>query len=89
MERITGMAGPKVWLPGWVAAGSATMMKVVEQTGLRFPFSSEALAAMDDYTYWAKAHKAISELGWRSRPLEETISETVYFLQNGRGGSRG
>jgi nucleoside-diphosphate-sugar epimerase len=86
-EKITGMSSAKLWAPGWAAGLVSNLLGVSESLGLRMPFTAEALAAMNDYTYWATAEKAKRELGWKSRPVEETLRDTLRYLQAERRGS--
>jgi dihydroflavonol-4-reductase len=83
-EHITGMRGARVWAPGWAAAGMAALLGVMERLGMHLAFSTEALAVMNDYTYWATAAKAERELGWKRRPTEETLKETLAFRRGQR-----
>ena len=64
-EKITGIRSTGLWAPGWVAGISSALLGLLERLGMRGPFSSEALATMNDYTFWAKADKARRELGWK------------------------
>ncbi|HLF27187.1 MAG TPA: NAD-dependent epimerase/dehydratase family protein [Anaerolineae bacterium] len=81
-EKITGIPAPKVWLPGWLAGGLARLVSVLERAfGLRAAFSSEALLTMADYTFYASAAKAMRELGWQPRPIEETFKETLSTIR--------
>jgi len=80
-EKITGIRATKLWAPGWVAGLSAELVGMLEKIGWRSPYSSEALAVMDDYTFWAKADKARRELGWNPRPTEETLRDVLTYLQ--------
>ena len=81
LEAISGIAGAKLWLPGWAAGVSSAAMGALEKLGMQGKFSAEALATMNDYTYWATADKAERELGWRRRPTDETLKETLEYLR--------
>lgn len=81
LEKISGMQGARIWAPGWFAGMSAATLGMLENLGLRGPYSSEALLAMKDYTYWASAEKAQRELGWKRRPTEDTLRDTLTYLQ--------
>ncbi|MGE5072085.1 MAG: NAD-dependent epimerase/dehydratase family protein, partial [Anaerolineae bacterium] len=80
-EKLTGTPAAKFWLPGWAAQSMSGLMAALERAGMRGAFSSEGLATMNDYTYWASADKAQRELGWRRRPLEETLRDALTYLQ--------
>ncbi|HTP00109.1 MAG TPA: NAD-dependent epimerase/dehydratase family protein [Anaerolineales bacterium] len=83
-EKITGIHATNAWLPGWGAAGLSGMAGLMERMGMQMAFSSEALAAMNDYTYWASADKAARELGWTRRATEETLKDILAYLQTTR-----
>lgn len=86
LEQIAGIPAPRVWLPGWMASGMSKIVGFMERAfGLRIEFSSEALAAVADYTFFGSADKAKRELGWQPRPVEETLRETLEALKPGVG----
>ena len=77
-EKITGVAAPRMWLPGWAAEGMAKLVGLLERAfGLRMTLSSEALNSLADYTFYGSAGKARRELGWQPRPVEETFKEAL------------
>jgi hypothetical protein len=53
------------------------MIGAMESVGLHLPFAAESLGTLNDYTFWATADKAIRELGWKLRPLEDTLREVL------------
>jgi nucleoside-diphosphate-sugar epimerase len=82
LERVAGIPAPKIWVPGWMAAGMARVVGFLERAfELRTEYSSEALNAMADYTFFASAEKAKRELGWQPRPVEETFRETLAAMR--------
>ncbi len=81
LEKLSGIHGAGIWLPGWFANMSAETLASLEKFGLRGPFSAEALREMNDCTYWATAGKAEGELGWKRRPTHETLTDTLTYLQ--------
>lgn len=84
-QKLTGLPAPRVWLPGWLAGASAVTAGWLERAlKVRLPFSSEALATLNDYTFWASAEKAKRELGWRPRPVEQTFKEVLDYEQSRR-----
>jgi nucleoside-diphosphate-sugar epimerase len=77
-QAICGIPAPKHWLPGWTASLSASLVGGLEQAfKLKTALSSEALTTQADYTFYATADKAKRELGWESRPLEQTFKEVL------------
>ena len=79
-EKLTGIRATKLWAPGWAAGFSSTLVGLLEKLGLRIAFSSEALATLNDYTFWGNSEKAKRELGWKLRPIEETLKEILTTL---------
>lgn len=88
--QITGITAPRIWGPGWLAAGLAQVLAVFEGLGAALPVSSEALAVLADYTFWATADKARKELSWSPRPVEQVLREVMEYelKQRGRGSPR-
>jgi len=77
-QSICGVPAPKIWLPGWTADLSASLVAGLEKVfKLKMTLSSEALTTQADYTFYAKADKARRELGWQPRPLEQTFKEVL------------
>lgn len=77
-QSICGLPAPKLWLPGWTAHISSRLVAGLENAfKLRMTVSSEVLETQADYTFYATAEKAQRELGWQSRPLEQTFKEVL------------
>ena len=77
-QKICGLPAPKLWLPGWAAHASASIMSGLERTlKLKMALSSEALETQADYTFYASSEKARRELGWQPRPMEQTFKEVL------------
>lgn len=72
-SRLSGVPAPALRLPPGVAFSAAD---AVERFGMPFPISAEeARSASMWWTY--SAAKAKRELGWGSRPHEETLQDAV------------
>lgn len=84
-EKITGIRGPRMWLPGWTVPPTKALLGGMERLGIHMPFAAESLSSLNDYTYWGSADKAKRELGWESRPLQATFSEMLNFEMNRLG----
>jgi nucleoside-diphosphate-sugar epimerase len=79
-ERITGLPAPRVWLPGWSAQAMASVVGVFERAfKANLMFSAEALASLNDYTFYGSADKSKRELGWQPRPIEQTFKEVLDY----------
>jgi nucleoside-diphosphate-sugar epimerase len=85
-EQLTGIPAAKLWLPGWAAGALSAPVRLLEAVGIQGAFPSEGLAALNDYTYWATAQKAQQQLGWKRRPLDETLREVLAYLRGGEVG---
>lgn len=83
--KLTGIPVARVWLPGWMVQLNRHALEVVERAGIHPAISAEGLASLEDYTFWASPDKAIRELGWRPRPVEETFREVLAYEMARRG----
>jgi len=79
-QSICGIPAPKIWLPGWTASLSASLVGGLERAfKLKLALSSEALTTQADYTFYASADKAKRELGWQPRPMEQAFKEVLDY----------
>ncbi len=76
-SRITGQSFTNIWVPGWGASLAAGLTRLIERFGVEPALSSESLAMLADYTFWATADRARRELGWTTRPIEEVLEEVL------------
>jgi dihydroflavonol-4-reductase len=85
MERfaqVTGIPGPKIWLPDAITGATATLLGWLAALGVALPdLSEEGVSALSGYTYWGSAEKAKRELGWRVRPVDEAFRETLEWMR--------
>ncbi len=84
VERVTGAVGPHLRLPFWLASLAARFTPLyyrLTRARPRFtPYSLHTLLSNS----WISAAKAQRELGYRSRPAEITIADTLaWFAQRG------
>lgn len=84
-EKITGIPGPALWLPGWTVPPMQAFLGALEGLGINTPFAAESLGSVNDYTYFASAEKAKRELGWSPRPLQDTLREMLDYEMKKRG----
>ena len=77
-ERITGVPAPSFVAPPWLLRG---LSRLIAPLAAVFPiegdFHPETLRAMGGATYLGRADKALRELGWSARPLEDGLRETL------------
>lgn len=77
-SRLTGVPAPRIFLPPWVLKAAALPMRVVERLVTLPPeFTSEGLRVLAGVTYLGSSLRARRELGWRARPLEAGLAETL------------
>jgi dihydroflavonol-4-reductase len=81
LEQLSGVEGPAVRLP--VPAALALAEVSVRAPGPTLITPSEVRAAAHWWTY--RSAKARRELGWRTRPHEDTVEATVRYHQQRLG----
>lgn len=85
LEKVTGVAAPKIKIPYPFAYTTAFLLERL--FGFSFPnYSSLDLDSikLSRYNWHADASKAARELGFTTTPVEETIGKTVeWFRENG------
>ncbi|HET7826611.1 MAG TPA: NAD-dependent epimerase/dehydratase family protein [Anaeromyxobacter sp.] len=80
LERLTGVAAPRVTLPSAVnVAGSKLLEKLHEWRGTETPLDPRS-AEMGERFWWCDSSKARAELGFTARDPQETLFETVRWL---------
>lgn len=82
--RVAGVRPPRRVPYGVAYAVSAALELFARATGVRADLSRQLVKASHLYTFVSSA-KAERELGYRSRPFEESLRDTLrFFLSNGR-----
>jgi nucleoside-diphosphate-sugar epimerase len=77
LSRVTGRRPPRLTVPTMLLKLSAPLGPLVAPR-LGFPPNlHELISASDNVTYWARHDKAIRELGYAPRPLEQGLRETL------------
>ncbi len=76
VERVSGVPGPRFIAPPWLLRGLSAAVTPLA-AWLPEQYHPENLRVMAGCTYLGSAHKAERELGWRARPLEAGLGETV------------
>lgn len=71
-------------LPGWLAWLSAAALGRAKAavTGSRDPMLDPVLVEMGNAWWYADASAAVRDLGFAPRAVEETIADTVAWLQD-------
>ncbi len=79
-ERITGVRPPRLRPPAMLLRAMATAASVVERiVPLPQTYAAETLRIAAGVTYLASSEKAQQELGFRVRPLEDGLRETLQY----------
>jgi len=85
MEKITGIKSPGMKIPFWFAYIAAFVVERI--AGMSFPnFSTMDVDSvkLSRYCWHVDCSKAEKELGYKTKPIEETIKSTVdWFRENG------
>jgi nucleoside-diphosphate-sugar epimerase len=77
-EAITGIPAPRTELPPWALRAAAALAGFASRwIDLPAGYSAEQLRVSAGTTYLGLAGKALGELGWLARPLEEGLPETL------------
>ena len=78
IARAAHVKAPVLRLPVSIARGLARVFDpVARATGLRFPITREAVSTTAVDRWLHKSNRAVSDLGYASRPLDEGVQETV------------
>jgi dihydroflavonol-4-reductase len=77
LAELSGERRPVVVLPAWIGCPA----RVLEAAGIPGPIAAEAYALMGQNWRYSSA-KAICELGYTPRPLEETLNDTIDWYQD-------
>jgi dihydroflavonol-4-reductase len=79
---IAGVSAPHFTPPTMVLRILVGILELVSSIrGKSAPVTREALQIIGRYA-WYDTSKARAELGWTSRPLSETLADTIRWLQN-------
>lgn len=78
-ERLTGIPAPKIWAPNWMMRLTERSAELMERMGIDLEVTGEGVAALIDSTFWATADKAKRELGWHSRPPDDTSRDILEY----------
>jgi nucleoside-diphosphate-sugar epimerase len=77
LARITGRRPPRITMPTAILRMSAPLGPLFAPK-LGFPPNlRELISASDGVTYWARHDKAVRELGYAPRPLEQGLRQTL------------
>jgi dihydroflavonol-4-reductase len=77
VAKVTGKRAPKRTLPTGLMKAMTPIGPVVGKMMGQPPNLRELISSADGVTFWAKQDKAIAELGYSPRSLEDTIRDTL------------
>ena len=85
IEKITGKKTPQVEMPFWVATAGLPFITLYSRlTGAAPLYTQESLEIIKNANKLISNSKAVKELGFSPRPVEETIKDIFdWFGQNG------
>jgi nucleoside-diphosphate-sugar epimerase len=81
VSRTAGKRAPRLNMPTWLIRASAPLGPVMGPMMGFPPNFRELVRTSAGVTFWARADKARSELGWTPRPLDEGLVELVASLR--------
>lgn len=85
LERLTGVAAPRLKLPKQVnILGASVLEKVNKWRGADNKLDPQEVE-IGEHWFWLDAAKAERELGFQARDVYETLSDTVQYVLTKRG----
>jgi dihydroflavonol-4-reductase len=77
VQQVSGARPPRLTCPMWAARLAAPLAEAfADATGQEARFTRASLHIIRHHR-WITSRKAEEELGYRTRPLEETIADTL------------
>ncbi len=84
VEQVAGVRQPRLIAPIWLARlGLPFVALWAKLTGKPALFTHDSISALNNHRH-INADKAKRELNYRTRPLEETVADTVEWLKKNR-----
>jgi dihydroflavonol-4-reductase len=80
LERISGVAAPRLRLPSKVNVAGAKLLEKLAQARGREPALDAASVDIGEHWFWVDSRKAERELGFVARDPQETLQDTVLDL---------
>jgi dihydroflavonol-4-reductase len=88
LERLSGVAAPRVALPAALNVGGARLLERLSSwRGTEAPIDAPSVE-MGERFWYCDARKAEAELGFTARDPQETLAETVRWLETHLGDRR-
>ena len=82
VAEIAGVRAPRFVPPTPILRGLVGLLELVSSIrGKPAPLTRDVLQIIGRYA-WYDTSKARTELGWSTRPLRETLMDTIRWLQN-------
>ncbi len=80
LDRLTGRRRRRAAVPPWAGAAAGRALEVL--LGRRAPLDRASALIMGEYWYYDSS-KARRDLGFRGRPLEETLGDALDWIRSG------
>ena len=82
-EKVSGVKAPKIFIPDPIVYWGAAFVEGIDRLFLRrgLPINRLQARALRYFSFFSH-EKATQELGYRPRPIEETVEETVRWLRH-------
>jgi nucleoside-diphosphate-sugar epimerase len=80
--RIAGTKAPNVKVPRWLALGLARSFNLARVVSPRLGFLPDPVVVEMGSHFWAIRSKYAHEIGFRSRPREQTLGDTIAWLRS-------
>ncbi len=82
VEELTGTSASRLVVPTWLArTGAPVLNSLNELTGKRPLYTSASLTALSTCNQNIACDRATSELGYHSRPLRDTLNDTLNWFR--------
>jgi dihydroflavonol-4-reductase len=81
IAKAMGGRAPRFTMPNWAVLGVARMMEVGASLSGRPPKLSYEMALQSTFRVRMSSQRAAKELGYASRPLDESIRDAVRFYR--------
>jgi dihydroflavonol-4-reductase len=83
VATAAGVKPPRFQLPAWLLYAAVSGVEAVSAVRRKpAPITRDVLQALNRYA-WYNTTRARTELGWASRPLDETLDDTIRWLRQG------
>lgn len=79
---IIGREPPRFYLPLSLMGAAAGALRLLQRCGLHLHITPELVRQVCTWYLWVDAGKAARELGWKARPIDRAVHETLDWLKS-------